>query len=362
MSANRFQRFREMLAARFRWFMLKVGGVERRLERLFGYMRGEVIKQLPSWRADFNESAAALTNRISRWAGRLRARQRVWRSAISGMDASPSKMHEMLFEERTPIGRLFESFIITMIIVSVFVVMLDSVDSIHRRYGWLLRTLEWIFTIIFTLEYLLRIYSSPRPIRYMTSFFGIIDLVTFLPTYIAVIFPGAYTFLMLRILRVLRIFRLLRLVGMVRAGGTITASLRASREKIAVFLLFVLLMVTVMGSVLYIVEAGQNSGFTSIPVSIYWAIVTLTTVGYGDIAPVTWFGQMIAACVMITGYAVIAVPTGIVSAEFIDRKRKRQVLQAECDRCGKDVHESEARFCARCGHRLGERAGTAAAF
>ncbi|NND33182.1 MAG: ion transporter [Saprospiraceae bacterium] len=276
----------------------------------------------------------------------------IWKRAFSNIDASPHQLHRMLFEDRTTVGKLFEEVLIILISASVLVVMLDSVAVLHRRAGLLFNTLEWIFTIIFTLEYLLRIYSSPHPIKYMTSFFGIIDLITILPTYIGVIFTGAHTFLILRILRVLRIFRLLKLVKMMKAGNTISASLQASKEKIAVFLIFVLLMVTVMGSMMYIIEAGNDSGFTSIPVSIYWAIVTLTTVGYGDIAPATWFGQLIAAAIMITGYAVIAVPTGIVSAEFISQKRQARREQSLCEKCGKEEHEENSRFCNRCGDRL----------
>jgi voltage-gated potassium channel len=316
------------------------------------YMRGQVIEKLPGWKKDASEYSddwkkRYLIGRIS-----FRKTRLEWKAAFSKIDASPEKLHEMLFEEKTTIGKMFESLLIVLIFASVLVVMLDSVESIHRRFYWLLAILEWIFTIVFTIEYLLRIYSSPRPIRYITSSFGIIDLVTILPTYIGVIFTGAHTFLILRILRVFRIFRLLKLVNMMRAGSTITASLKASRDKISVFLIFVLLAVTVMGSVLYIVEAGSDSGFTSIPTSIYWAIVTLTTVGYGDIAPSTWLGQLIAAAIMIIGYAVIAVPTGIVSAEFMEQKKKARIDKTDCQRCGKNEHEKEARYCSRCGDRL----------
>ncbi len=277
-----------------------------------------------------------------------------WKTVYAKLDASPERLHELLFEEKTLAGSMFGSLLIWLIFASVLVVILDSVASIHQRFGWLFDLLEWMFTLIFTVEYLLRIYSSHRPIKYMTSFFGIIDLVTVLPTYIGVIFTGTHTFLVLRILRVLRIFRLLKLVKMMRAGGAIVSSLRASKEKIFVFLIFVVLLVTLMGSMLYIIEAGTDSGFTSIPVSIYWAIVTLTTVGYGDIAPSTWLGQLISALVMIMGYAVIAVPTGIVSAEFIEQSRKAGQDNTVCDRCGKDEHEKGARYCARCGERLND--------
>lgn len=334
------------------WQRVKARTVNGRMVQLLRYMRGEVNKQLPGWKRDFSEFSGEWRKRSERTRSRFAQQWQDWQRIIGTINASPQKLHQMLFEEKTAAGKLFESFIIILIFASVLVVMLDSVGSINRQFWWLLGSLEWIFTIVFTVEYLLRIYSSPRPIRYMTSFFGIIDLITLLPTYIGFIFTGAHTFLVLRILRVLRIFRLLKLVGMVRAGSTITASLRASKEKIAVFLLFVLLLVTLMGSVLYIVEAGENSGFTSIPISIYWAIVTLTTVGYGDIAPASWLGQFIAAGIMIMGYAVLAVPTGIVSAEFMEQKKKATRRRTECDRCGKGEHEKGARYCCRCGEKL----------
>ena len=317
-------------------------------------MKGEVIKRLPGWQREADVYSNSWHRRVEAQKDRLRKVRENWKTVFSKLDASPEKLHELLFEEKTMAGSMFGSMLIWLIFASVLVVILDSVASIHQRLGWLFDLLEWMFTLIFTVEYLLRIYSSRRPIRYMTSFFGIIDLITVLPTYIGVIFTGTHTFLVLRILRVLRIFRLLKLVKMMRAGGAIVSSLKASKEKIFVFLIFVVLLVTLMGSMLYIIEAGTDSGFTSIPVSIYWAIVTLTTVGYGDIAPSTWLGQFISALVMIMGYAVIAVPTGIVSAEFIEQRRKASLDDTVCNRCGKDEHEQEARYCARCGERLND--------
>jgi voltage-gated potassium channel len=352
MANNIFKKYWQLITEKARYIWSKIKIMEAKVEKLLRYMKGEVKKQMPGWKADFEAFSGEIRGKQGKRRADFREKRKEWRRIFSTVDASPQKLHQMLFEEKTAIGRLFEQLVIALIFASVLVVMLDSVDSIHRQFWWLTGTLEWGFTIVFTIEYLLRIYSSPRPVRYMTSWFGIIDLVTLLPTYIGVIFTGAHTFLVLRILRVLRIFRLLKLVGMMRAGSTITASLKASKEKIAVFLLFVLLLVTIMGSVLYIVEAGQDSGFTSIPISIYWAIVTLTTVGYGDIAPATWLGQLIASAIMITGYAVLAVPTGIVSAEFIEQKKLAHLERTECNRCGKDEHERNARFCCRCGEKL----------
>ena len=230
--------------------------------------------------------------------------------------------------------------------------MLDSIAVIHQRIGWLLIVFEWIFTLFFTIEYLLRIYSSPHPIRYMTSFFGIIDLISIIPTYISALVAGSHAFLILRILRVLRVFRLLRLVKFMKAGNTIISALNSSKEKIAVFMIFVLLVVTIMGSTLYVVEIDQGSGFTSIPISIYWAIITLTTVGYGDIYPTTWLGQLIASGIMLMGYSILAVPTGIVSAELVKEAKKVNMKKVECPRCGKKEHEEKARYCSRCAEKL----------
>ncbi len=335
-------------------FFLKVRAFYFKVSKLLKYMWSEVEKHLPEWKEDLEEFRQEGQNRWTHFKKDIRAERDSWKRTFSTVDASPEKLHEMLFEDKTLIGKRFEEILIVLIFASVLVVMLDSVNKIHAQIGGLLKMLEWFFTIVFTLEYLLRIYSSPHPIRYITSFYGIIDLITILPTYIAVFVSQAHTFLMLRILRVFRVFRLLKLVKMLKASSTIINALKASKAKIAVFLVFVLLMVTIMGSILYIVEAGEDSGFTSIPNSIYWAIVTLTTVGYGDIAPTTWFGRLIAAGIMIIGYSVIAVPTGIVSAEFANEAKKSKKKKEECFRCGKEKHEPKARFCSRCGERLTE--------
>jgi voltage-gated potassium channel len=354
-----FRRLWEVLKAAGTASMALVKSQYFKLRKLLRYMAGETRRHLPEWKEDAREYREEQHDRFTRFKRLVRLEWQEWRDSFGSLDASPGKLHEMLFEDRTKIGRRFEELLIVIIIGSVIVVLLDSVPEIHRKFGFLLGALEWIFTIIFTIEYLLRIYSSPHPIRYITSFYGVIDLITVIPTYIAIFFAGAHTFLILRVLRVFRVFRLLKLVKMMQAGQAIQTALDASKAKIAVFLIFVLLLVTLMGSVLYIVEAGAGSGFTSIPNSIYWAIITLTTVGYGDITPVTWFGKMIAAGIMLVGYAIIAVPTGIVSAELIRDTRKAIRVAIECVRCGLDDHASHARYCNRCGDRLGQISGGA---
>jgi voltage-gated potassium channel len=345
-------RFSNHLKNRVKEFSVWIKKVYHAIYALLSYMASQVRKNMPSWRQDVEVYRAE--KRVS-WANlksNVKTQYEDWKATFANLDASPEKLHEMLFDDRSKIGKRFEEVLILLILASVLVVMLDSVNHIHARFGILLGLLEWIFTIIFTVEYLLRIYSSAHPIKYVTSFFGVIDLVTVLPTYIGIFVPGAHTFLVLRILRVFRIFRLLRLVNMTRAGSTIVKALDASKEKIIIFMIFVLLLVVLMGSVLYLVEAGADSGFTSIPRSVYWAIITLTTVGYGDIAPATWLGQLIAAMVMIIGYSVIAVPTGIVSAEFVKENKKTKIDKVECQRCGKEEHEPSSRFCNRCGEKM----------
>ncbi len=334
-------------------FIAYLGRQYAKIKKVLDHMAGETRKHLPEWKEDARDYRQEQHNRIERMKRLLTLEWTDYKRTFAKLDASPEKLHEMLFEDKTKIGRRFEELLIVIIIASVVVVLLDSVPQIHRRFGFLLGALEWIFTIVFTIEYLLRIYSSAHPIRYITSFYGIIDLVTVLPTYIAIFFAQAHTFLILRVLRVFRVFRLLKLVKMMQAGRSIETALSASKAKITVFLIFVILLVTLMGSILYIVEAGQQSGFSSIPNSIYWAIITLTTVGYGDITPVTWLGKMIAAGIMLVGYSIIAVPTGIVSAEFLKEAKANKTTRAtDCGRCGKEEHEPSARYCNRCGERL----------
>jgi voltage-gated potassium channel len=215
--------------------------------------------------------------------------------------------------------------------------------------------LEWVFTLAFTLEYLLRLYCVERPMSYAKSFFGIVDLLSILPTYISLVVVGTHYLLVIRALRLLRIFRILKLGHFVREGRVLIDALRSSREKITVFMIFVLLMVTIIGAVMYLVEGGQNPNFSSIPRAIYWAIVTLTTVGYGDITPTTSFGQFLSAIVMILGYAVIAVPTGIVSVGLMNREKKTNVNTQNCRFCGREGHADDALYCKYCGKPLHQR-------
>ena len=261
-----------------------------------------------------------------------------------------ARLHEIIFEADTSAGKLFDVLLILSIVVSVVLVMLDSVGSIRQSYGNLLYIGEWFFTIIFTIEYLLRLYSVGRPVRYATSFFGVVDLLAILPTYLSVLFPGTHYFLVIRILRVLRIFRVLKLVQYLGEARQLSQALRASRRKITVFLFSVLTLVVLFGSLMYIIE-DRASGFTSIPRSIYWAIVTLTTVGYGDISPQTGFGQTIAAVIMIIGYGIIAVPTGIVTTELA-KVYKKEVSTQACPECSAEGHDVDAIYCKYCGSRI----------
>ena len=238
---------------------------------------------------------------------------RPWRTAL----------YEVIFEADTSAGKLFDVLLIICILLSVLAVMLDSLAPIRLRYGRSLMMLEWFFTILFTVEYVLRLIAVRKPLIYAKSFFGIVDLLGFLPTYIGLLIPGSHVLLVVRVLRVLRIFRVLRLTPYVSAAGLLTEALAASRRKIAVFVVSVLALVVILGSLMYLIE-GEGNGFTSIPLSIYWAIVTLTTVGYGDLSPQTALGKALASVIMIVGYGIIAVPTGIVTAEMVKRYRERQ--------------------------------------
>lgn len=260
------------------------------------------------------------------------------------------RIHLIVEGTDTPMGKAFDIMLIGAILVSVMIVMLDSVQSLNAQYGKLFFIAEWVFTILFTIEYAMRLFSAPNRTRYAFSFFGIVDLLSLIPTYLSLFFGGVQYLLAVRILRVLRIFRVLRLMKYMQQAGFLLTALRASRQKIFVFFLAIFMLATVYGSVLYVVE-GPEHGFTSIPISIYWAVVTLTTVGYGDITPHTPLGQGIATLIMITGYSIIAVPTGIFTAELA--KSTRPQLQAiSCPNCGKFGHASAAHYCDRCGHEL----------
>jgi voltage-gated potassium channel len=230
-------------------------------------------------------------------------------------------VHQVIFEADTPAGRLFDIALIVFILLSVAVVLLDSIESVHIVHGDLLYRIEWVFTVVFTIEYLLRLWCIQSSVLYARSFYGIVDLLGILPTYLSLVITGAQYMLVIRVLRVLRVFRVLRLVRYVNEASVLSEALKASRRKITMFLFTVLTMIVVFGSLMYLVE-GPANGFTSIPKSIYWAVVTLTTVGYGDISPVTPLGRFVASIVMIMGYAIIAVPTGIVTMELSEASRR----------------------------------------
>jgi len=259
-------------------------------------------------------------------------------------------LHEIIFEADTPAGKLFDIILIVSIVLSVMVVMLDSVSTIRNSYGGFLVLSEWFFTFLFTIEYFLRLSCVGRPFKYATSFFGIVDLLAIIPTYLSFFLPGSQFLIVIRILRVLRIFRVFKLVQYLVEIRLLNQALRASRRKIVVFLFTVFTLVIIFGSMMYVIEGEQN-GFTSIPRSIYWAIVTLTTVGYGDISPKTGFGQALAAVIMIIGYAIIAVPTGIVTTE-IARASERKVSTQACRVCSAEGHDIDAKYCKDCGVKL----------
>jgi voltage-gated potassium channel len=261
-----------------------------------------------------------------------------------------ARLHEIIFEAETPEGRLFDLLLLVAIVSSVLVVALESVPTVRARAGPALRALEWGFTALFTLEYVLRLVSVERPLRYARSLFGLIDLIAILPTYLSVVVPGAQSLLVVRLLRLLRVFRVLKLAEYLRESRILVLAMRASGRKIAVFLLVVVTIVVIVGSLMYVIE-GEEHGFTSIPISIYWAVVTLTTVGYGDLAPATALGRALAVVLMLTGYGIIAVPTGIVTVE-LTRAYAQPVSSQSCPSCGLGAHEFDAVYCRRCGAKL----------
>ncbi len=264
----------------------------------------------------------------------------------------------IIFETDTPAAKLFDVVVLWAILLSVALVMLESVLSLRAQYGGVLRALEWGFTVLFTVEYLLRIYAARKRLRYVTSFYGVVDLLAVLPSYLSLIIAGSQYFIVIRSLRLLRVFRVLKLARYLGEANTLARALRASRVKIIVFLWTVLTLVIIIGSVMYLVE-GADSGFTNIPISVYWAIVTLTTVGYGDIAPRTPLGQTLSALVMILGYAIIAVPTGIVTTELgrASQEEREKRLRVVCPHCGLSGHDVDAVHCKYCGETLPVEAG-----
>lgn len=259
-----------------------------------------------------------------------------------------------IFGTSTRAGRVFDIILLWMILLSLAAVVLESVTSIQNKYGNIFIIAEWTFTIVFTVEYMMRIYSAPRPWRYITSFYGIVDLLAILPSFLGLFFNQRTIMLTIRALRLLRLFRVFKLGRYVREAAVLLKAFQLSGRKIIVFFGVVLSLVLILGSLLYLIE-GEENGYTSIPQSIYWAIVTITTVGYGDIAPVTVLGKIIASVAMLTGYSIIAVPTGIISVEIGRAVRSgRTPKEIECPRCGLMHHDMDARFCKICGHKLPE--------
>ena len=264
------------------------------------------------------------------------------------------RLYEIIFEADTKSGKLFDLALIFLILISIVVVLLESVPRNSPELTELLQRAEWVITGLFTLEYLLRIWAVQRPRGYIFSFYGIIDLLAILPSFLGLLFTGTQMLIILRSLRLLRIFRVLKLTRYVQEASTLWKALKASRKKVTIFLFFIIILITILGTVMYIVESPTNPGFSSIPRSIYWAVVTLTTVGYGDIAPITVVGQFLASVIMIIGYSIIAVPTGIVGSEMVQYRFKHGTNTQVCPRCLKDDHDDEATYCSRCGERLND--------
>lgn len=266
------------------------------------------------------------------------------------------RLHEIIFEADTTPGKAFDVVLLLAIVLSVLAVLLESVVSIRARHGPILRAAEWMFTILFTIEYILRLLSVGKPIRYALSFFGLVDLLAVLPTYLSLLAPGTHSLMVIRALRLLRIFRVLKLAQFVGEAYFIWRAVRASGRKIAVFLSAVLTSVLILGTMMYLIE-GEANGFRSIPEAVYWSIVTMTTVGYGDITPQTVLGRVVASVIMILGYGIIAVPTGIVTAEITGLGRR--VSTQACPECSREGHDPDARHCKFCGADLHPERGTA---
>jgi len=258
-----------------------------------------------------------------------------------------NKLYHIIFGTESRAGKLFDVVLIYLIVISVAALIVDSMAPAHSQLRRVLTITEWVFTLLFTAEYVVRIYCSPRPLAYMRSFYGIIDLFSILPTYLGLIFPVANYALVVRLLRVLRIFRVLKLARYVSEANVLVRSLMAARRKILVFFFVVLVLATIFGSFMYVVEGPQN-GFTSIPKSVYWTIVTITTVGYGDTTPATALGQVVATLAMLTGYSIIAIPTGIVTAELAQEIHRERIGRV-CNNCGRAGHDQDARYCKHCG-------------
>ncbi|MGI2147101.1 ion transporter [Shewanella baltica] len=265
---------------------------------------------------------------------------------------SPLKrqLRTIIFGTDTPAGRYFDIALMVCIVLSVGLVFLDTVEMFHREYGQIIRVLEWVFTVIFTIEYGLRLYCATHPVLYARSFYGVVDLLSVLPSYLALLIPGANFTLVIRILRLFRIFRVLKLLRYLSEGNVLLRAMMQSSRKVFLFFFSVSLIVMVLSAVMYVVE-GPDNGFSSIPKSVYWTIVTITTVGYGDITPKTGLGQAIAAFTMLIGYSIIAIPTGILTAEISQEVGRHRDLRS-CNQCHKTGHDLYAMYCSRCGCEL----------
>lgn len=260
------------------------------------------------------------------------------------------RLHTIVFEADTAAGKLFDVVLIVLIFTSVLTVFLESVPDLRVRYAAVFRVLEWTFTLLFSIEYLLRLSGVGRPWRYATSFYGIVDLLAILPTYLSLLVPGLQSLMVIRALRLLRIFRVFKMARYLREGRVLAGAIWETRRKITVFLVTVLTLVMIIGTLMYLIE-GEEHGFDSIPRGIYWAIVTLTTVGYGDLSPKTWVGQLFASLVMIMGYGILAVPTGIVTVA-LSRAGEQPISTQACPECAAEGHDADARFCKYCGAKL----------
>jgi voltage-gated potassium channel len=267
------------------------------------------------------------------------------------------RLHEVIFEADTPAGKGFDVLLLIAISISILVVILESVPSLHNQYWPTFLAIEWFFTILFTVEYILRLISVRRPRRYVVSFYGLVDLVAILPTYLSLLLPGGQYLMVVRVLRLLRVFRIFKLGEFLKEANLLTRALYYSRRKISVFMMAVFALVVVVGTMMYVIEGAEN-GFVDIPTSIYWAVVTLTTVGYGDIAPQTALGKGLASFVMLLGYSIIAVPTGIVTAELARAASETSFTTQACPNCGRDGHAFDALYCKYCSALLNEPSTT----
>ncbi|GAB3276789.1 ion transporter [Parahaliea aestuarii] len=272
---------------------------------------------------------------------------------MTARDISPLQkaFYDVIFGTETPAGKWFDIILIVAIVASVIIVMLDSIWNLHTEWGWLFWQIEWVFTVLFTVEYLVRIWCSPNRKAYVLSVYGVVDLLAILPTYVALVFPQAASLLIVRLLRILRIFRVLRLLAFLNEANILAGALRRSTRKIFVFFSMMMIITVIFGCLLYVVE-GPESGFDNIPISIYWAIVTITTVGYGDVVPLTALGRAISATGMLIGYAIIAVPTGIITAELASGLRGNHLTTRNCSQCSRAGHDLDARYCKYCGSDL----------